>query len=138
MERVAFPRPDGQQRPLRSLFAPKATRVLRVLLEDPGRPWTLKALASETKVSLGQAFKVKQRLLDQELAAQEANGLRASDPKISLEPGPARTPTGRTRLSNATGPQSLPRGRPLSAATATRLAFPTRWGCSRAQHESHR
>ena len=76
IERVAFPRPDAHQRPLRSLFSPKASRVLRVLLEDPRRAWPLTALASEAKVSLGQAFKVKQRLLDQELAAQEANGHR--------------------------------------------------------------
>jgi hypothetical protein len=84
IERVAFPRPDAQQRPLRSLFSPKASRVLRVLLEDPRRAWPLTALASEAKVSLGQAFKVKQRLLDQEFAALEGKGLRVARPEDLL------------------------------------------------------
>src|SRR5881398_3061688 len=34
-------------RPLRSLFAPRATRVVRVLLEDIGRAWRLEELGKE-------------------------------------------------------------------------------------------
>src|SRR3989442_2267543 len=40
-------------RPLRSLFAPRATRVVRVLLIKPGRPWRLYELGKAVAVSLG-------------------------------------------------------------------------------------
>jgi len=49
-------------RPLRSLFAPRATRVVRVLLTDPGRPWRLEELARAASVSLGHTHNVVKRL----------------------------------------------------------------------------
>jgi hypothetical protein len=49
-------------RPLRSLFAPRATRVIRVLLIDPVRPWKLEELARSAEVSLGHAHNVVKRL----------------------------------------------------------------------------
>lgn len=51
-------------RPLRSLFAPRATRVVRVLLVDPGRGWRLEELARAAAVSLGHAHNVVKRLED--------------------------------------------------------------------------
>ena len=51
-------------RPLRSLFAPRATRVIRVLLEDAGRTWRLEELAKVAGVSLGHAHNVVKRLED--------------------------------------------------------------------------
>jgi hypothetical protein len=51
-------------RPLRSLFAPRATRVIRVLLEDAGRLWRLEELAKEAGVSLGHSHNVVKRLED--------------------------------------------------------------------------
>src|SRR5438034_6233563 len=51
-------------RPLRSLFAPAATRVIRVLLEDVGRAWRLEELGKEAAVSLGHAHNVVKRLED--------------------------------------------------------------------------
>ncbi|MGH7278260.1 MAG: type IV toxin-antitoxin system AbiEi family antitoxin, partial [Candidatus Rokuibacteriota bacterium] len=49
-------------RPLRSLFAPRATRVARVLLTEPGRAWRLEELAKAAAVSLGHAHNVVKRL----------------------------------------------------------------------------
>jgi hypothetical protein len=49
-------------RPLRSLFAPRATRVIRVLLIDPIRAWRLEELARAAEVSLGHAHNVVKRL----------------------------------------------------------------------------
>lgn len=49
-------------RPLRSLFAPRATRVVRVLLTELGRTWRLGELASAAEVSLGHAHNVVKRL----------------------------------------------------------------------------
>lgn len=76
IERQGFPNPKLERRPLRALFAPKASRVLRVLLEAPKRSWQVQALARQGEVSLGLAFKVKQRLLDLEYAQEDEEGLR--------------------------------------------------------------
>jgi hypothetical protein len=51
-------------RPLRSLFAPRATRVVRALLTDPGRAWRLEELAKAAAVSLGHSHNVVKRLED--------------------------------------------------------------------------
>jgi hypothetical protein len=51
-------------RPLRSLFAPRATRVIRVLLEDATRAWRLEELAKAAGVSLGHSHNVVKRLED--------------------------------------------------------------------------
>src|SRR2546425_5311591 len=51
-------------RPLRSLFAPRATRVVRVLLADPARAWRLEELAKAAQVSLGHSHNVMSRLED--------------------------------------------------------------------------
>jgi hypothetical protein len=51
-------------RPLRSLFAPRATRVVRVLLTEPGRTWRLEELAKAAGVSLGHSHNVVKRLAD--------------------------------------------------------------------------
>lgn len=51
-------------RPLRSLFAPRATRVVRVLLTDPGRVWRLEELSRAAEVSLGHSHNVVKRLED--------------------------------------------------------------------------
>jgi hypothetical protein len=73
-------------RPLRSLFAPRATRVVRILLTDPARTWTLEELARVSGVSLGHAHNVVKRLDD--LAWVERDGrqrLRLSKPEDLLE-----------------------------------------------------
>ena len=49
-------------RPLRSLFAPRATRVVRVLLSEVGRAWRLGELARAAEVSLGHSHNVVKRL----------------------------------------------------------------------------
>src|SRR5438132_7082652 len=51
-------------RPLRSLFAPRATRVVRVLLTEPGRAWRLEELSRAAEASLGHSHNVVKRLED--------------------------------------------------------------------------
>jgi hypothetical protein len=69
-------------RPLRSLFAPRATRVVRVLLAEAGRAWRLEELAKAAEVSLGHSHNVVKRL--EELAwverdsSQPANASRGA------------------------------------------------------------
>ncbi len=84
IERQGIPKPPEERRPLRSLYAPKAGRLLRALLEEPKQPSTLQALAEKAEVSLGLAFKVKQRLLDFEFVAQGNEGLVLAKPEELL------------------------------------------------------
>ncbi len=64
------PNPYTSTRPLRNLFSPKSTRVLRVLLRNPKKEWYVKDMAEEAGVSLGQASNVKKHLLDYEYAGE--------------------------------------------------------------------
>ena len=85
VEREGRPNPAPQRRDLRSLYAPRTTRVLRVLLLDPRKTWKLQPLAQEAGVSLGQVYNVKKRLADREWVRTEEQGLRL------VEPGPLLT-----------------------------------------------
>ena len=73
-------------RPLRSLFAPRATRVVRVLLAEPQRAWRLEELAKAAQVSLGHSHNVIKRL--EELAwveRDDSQRFRLSKPADLLE-----------------------------------------------------
>ena len=73
-------------RPLRSLFAPRATRVIRVLLVEPARAWRLEELAHAAAVSLGHAHNVVKRL--EQLAwveREESQKIRLGKPAGLLE-----------------------------------------------------
>ncbi|MHB8279802.1 MAG: type IV toxin-antitoxin system AbiEi family antitoxin [Candidatus Humimicrobiaceae bacterium] len=53
-------------RPLKTLFYSKSSRALRVLLCNPSKNWFLKDLSKEADISIGQAFLVKKKLLEEE------------------------------------------------------------------------
>jgi hypothetical protein len=82
------PNPYPSTRPLKSIFATKSTRALRVLLCNPKRDWFVKDLAKEANISLGQTSNLKKRLLEFELikGTGNAKGLkfRLSDPEALL------------------------------------------------------
>lgn len=80
IEQEANTNPFPEKRELRSLYARKAERVLRVLLNDPRKQWRIQALAQEADVSLGQAAKVKKSLEDREWLVNSPDGLSLSDP----------------------------------------------------------
>ena len=62
IEKEGKPNTRPSTRPLRSLFAPRATRVVRVLLVDAQHPWGLEDLAKAAEVSLGHCHNVVKRL----------------------------------------------------------------------------
>lgn len=68
------PNPYPSTRPLKSIFSTKSTRALRVLLCNPRREWFVKDLAKEAIISLGQAFNIKQRLLEFEFIEETGSG----------------------------------------------------------------
>jgi hypothetical protein len=84
IERKGRENPFTERRELRSLYSPKASRILRVLLNDPKRVWKVKGLAEESDVSLGLVSKVKALLGDREWITVQRDGLRLSEPESLL------------------------------------------------------
>ncbi|MBI3458416.1 MAG: hypothetical protein HY002_21805 [Candidatus Rokubacteria bacterium] len=62
IEKEGKPNVRPASRPLKSLFAPRATRVVRALLVERDRSWHLEELARAAQVSLGHAHNVVKRL----------------------------------------------------------------------------
>ncbi len=86
IRREGFPNPNVQRRDLRSLYSPKAERVLRVLLTAGKRTWRMQELADESKVSLGEAANVKKLLADREWIETEPGGFRLQSFDVSVLP----------------------------------------------------
>ena len=81
VERNPFPK---RGRPA-SLFGPVSSRLVRALLEEPGRTWKLIELVQATGMSLGQASNVTRRLLEEGYATHAARRLRLEQPAQLLE-----------------------------------------------------
>ena len=73
--------PFRERREKRSLFSPRAERVLRVLLTPPLRAWKVTELQEAAGVSIGQVSNVRKLLLDREWAVVSEAGLRSSNPE---------------------------------------------------------
>jgi hypothetical protein len=84
VERQGMPNPFSEKRGIRSLYSPKSSRVLRVLLANPGASWKVQGLAKEAKVSLGLVAAVKERLDDREWLKKTDKGLELRDPEKLL------------------------------------------------------
>lgn len=70
-----------ERRGVKSLFGLKSSRMLRLMLNTPVRPWQVKALAVRTELSLGQVSNVRRALLDQQYAVEsEAGGIQILQP----------------------------------------------------------
>jgi hypothetical protein len=74
-----------EKRDLRSLYSPRAERVLRVLLNNPMKAWKVEELAEEAQVSLGQISNVKKRLMDREWIQEEKIGFKLKEPEQLLK-----------------------------------------------------
>jgi hypothetical protein len=84
IEQTGRPNPFKTRRDLTSLYSPKASRVLRVLMNNPGKTWKTQNLANEARVSLGQVANVKKLLLDREWITKQ-NGFSLTEPWMLLE-----------------------------------------------------
>jgi len=84
IEQTGRPNPFKTRRDLASLYSPKASRVLRVLMNNPGRTWKIQDLANEARVSIGQIANVKKLLLDREWITQQ-DGFSLAEPWKLLE-----------------------------------------------------
>jgi hypothetical protein len=70
----------SRKRDLRSLYSPKAERVLRQLFSAPIRSWKMQPLAREAGVSLGQVANVKRLLLEREWIGSGGDGFQLIAP----------------------------------------------------------
>lgn len=73
------------QKTLKSLFADKSSRILRVLLTNPEKSWAVQDLSAEAGVSIGLTSRVNQRLLDFELIPGTKGGIKLSKPGELLD-----------------------------------------------------
>lgn len=85
IRQTGAPNPNIQKRDLRSLYSPKAERILRVLLNDPRNSWKMIDLAQSAKVSLGQVANVKKLLLDREWLSKSVDGMSLTNPTALLD-----------------------------------------------------
>ncbi len=66
IERSGRPNPFTSARISKSVFSPKSSRILRVLLSDPSKKWYVEDLSREARISMGLTSRVKQALLSEE------------------------------------------------------------------------
>jgi hypothetical protein len=85
IEQEGRPNIFQEKRDLRSLYSPRAERVLRVLLNNPIKVWKVGDLAEAAQVSLGQVSNVKKRLMDREWIQEEKIGFRLNEPEQLLK-----------------------------------------------------
>ena len=74
-----------ERRELKSLFSPKSTRIIRILLENNSKIWLLKNLAHTAKISLGQTYNVIRKLIDEEYLKRTEKGIKLTKPSELLE-----------------------------------------------------
>lgn len=77
--------PFRAKRELRSLFTPRARRVLEALLTPPVRAWKVTELVKASGVSLGHVSNVRRRLIELEWAEVVENGLVLRRPEAVFE-----------------------------------------------------
>ena len=71
VDRTGMPNPFSVARLSKSVFSPKSSRILRVLLSDPIKRWYVEGISQEAGVSIGLASRVKQALLEKEWIKEE-------------------------------------------------------------------
>lgn len=77
-------RPPAEERPLRSLFSWKSSRVVRLLLSQPRKDFQVQQLAARCRISLGLAWKVKDRLVALDYVRHTRDGVRVVRPEALL------------------------------------------------------
>jgi hypothetical protein len=85
IHRQGNPNPFTRKKYLRSLYTPKAERILRVLLFAGPKEWKTEELANIADVSIGQVANVKKLLNDQEWIDTKTIGFSLTDPMSLLE-----------------------------------------------------
>ena len=86
-----FIRREGRKNPfvstrtLKSLYHTKSSRVIRVMLCNPGRTWRINDLRREANVSIGLTSNVKRMLIDREWIDENRNGITLIRPEALID-----------------------------------------------------
>jgi len=83
IERVSPENKYKERRDRASLFTPKSSRVIRLMLGG-SRFWQVQQLSAEAKVSIGLVSRIKQELQEREWLTSSKEGIRLSDPEQVL------------------------------------------------------
>ena len=75
------PNPNRKKQELKSIFSPKSSRAIRVMLENPDRKWQTQTLAQEAGLSAGMVSNIKSKLDEQALLRKEAGGFVLTEPE---------------------------------------------------------
>jgi hypothetical protein len=75
----------AKKRDLRSLYSPRAARILRVVLGGSAQRWGVVKLAKEADVSLGLVSNVRKLLRNREWIDEEKDGFRLKEPMRLLD-----------------------------------------------------
>lgn len=84
IDRSGRPNPFVVARISRSVFSPKSSRILRVLLSDPSKKWYVEDLSKEAGISIGLTSRVKQALLSEEWIKEENKSFYLVKPEEML------------------------------------------------------
>ena len=79
------PNPFSRDQSLRSLYSPKASRLLRVLLNNPvDRVWKVEEISKEASISIGHVSNVKKLMDEREWIEEYEVGFSLRDPEAVL------------------------------------------------------
>jgi hypothetical protein len=84
VERMSPENKYRERRGRASLFTPKSSRIIRLMLGG-SRTWQVQQLAVEAQVSIGLVSKIKQELQEREWLASTEDGIKLSDPEQVLK-----------------------------------------------------
>lgn len=84
IDRAVAERPKSETRALRSIFTPRASAILRILLRDPKRAWRVADLAEAANASLGHVSNVRKALHEREWIEKRDNGIILVQPNTLL------------------------------------------------------
>lgn len=85
IDRSGQPNPLKTKRIVKSVFSPKSSRILRVLLAEPSKKWFVEKMAKEAGISIGLVSKVKQALLAEEWIIETGKKFSLIKPDEVLE-----------------------------------------------------
>lgn len=81
IDKSGRPNPFAARRVSKSVFAPKSSRILRVLLSNPSKRWHVEDLSRELGISIGLTSRVKQALLSEEWIKEENKSFNLVKPE---------------------------------------------------------
>ena len=85
IEKAVADKPKSETRSLRSIFSPKASQILQIILREPQHNWRVAELAERADVSLGHVSNVRKALLEREWIEENDEGVALAKPSALLD-----------------------------------------------------